>query len=77
MIISVTGLARVSAFSLSNQLGRPSGPGALNVFKCASLLTQFSVVTESGETGSVEALNVTYVQTSGAEKTPWVPKMLG
>ena len=66
LIISLTGLARVSAFSLSNQLGRPSGPGALDVFKCASCEnTEYSVVTESGEIGSAEPLNVTASEVRG------------
>ena len=35
--MSLTGLAKMSAFSLKNQLGKPSGPGALEGFKCAEV----------------------------------------
>ena len=50
--ISFTGLASASAFSLKIQIGRPSGPGAFEDFKCSCKNTEFSVDTSSKVTAS-------------------------
>ena len=46
--MSFTGLDKTSAFSLNIQVGRPSGPGAFEGFRCSNCRnTEFSVHTSS------------------------------